>query len=203
MRHVKKIQAIEILFWKIFALYSKIGGWTADTATIRGKHYLDNKCYGKIYKVKYKNNKSSKHFTCLNYSTLKCSTLKWRNHLTVYFENDLKRANVFKISKNSTNKFNSNFLVKPFFLLQLWCKMMTAIDLIIHNTETTFHDNRCSCASCRQQQYYEKRILRLNKLMIQNAHVAGHDFILQNCTCWYIDSVSVICNNNNSSLFEY
>ena len=40
-------------------------------------------------------------------------------------------------------------------------------------------------------------------LMIQNAHVARHDFVLQNCTAWNIDSVTVICNDDNSSLFAH
>lgn len=40
-------------------------------------------------------------------------------------------------------------------------------------------------------------------LMIENAHVARHDFVFQDCTRWNIDSVTVICNDDNSSLFAH
>lgn len=40
------------------------------------------------------------------------------------------------------------------------------------------------------------------QLMIQNAHIARHDFVFQNSARWNIDPVAVIRNDDNGSLFK-
>lgn len=38
--------------------------------------------------------------------------------------------------------------------------------------------------------------------MIQDTHVAGNNFIFENCAWWNINAVAMICNNDNGALCE-
>lgn len=38
-------------------------------------------------------------------------------------------------------------------------------------------------------------------LMVENAHIARHDLILENSTSWYIDSIAMVRNDDNRTLY--
>ena len=40
------------------------------------------------------------------------------------------------------------------------------------------------------------------KLMIQNAHIARNDFVFQNCASRDIDSITVVCDDDDRALEE-